>query len=379
MRGVTMEMIRFLRSASLLMLLSMLLSGAALAQEEQPEPDECFESREGYTTIMREDIRPGWPNVNCSKRTGGVLWWGDPFFDTGAMGPLSVEADYSHEEAVVRPRVWLSLTVDQEMAQEVTDETDRKILSLAAAKVPVGIDSYAGLTEKIAGETGLSAAKVGARLKALEEEGIVMREYESKLNYYMPCTMCHNGTDVPVPPDTNSRKPTDAFPHVDVPGLENILEDPMSIKHGRGAIWCLDCHDRTNRDVLRDHRGNAISFNQPMKLCGKCHGQIYRDWREGIHGKRIGMWTKGGKKRWWTCTECHNPHDIQQGARNSGFAQLQPEPAPELPKGMKNADGMKYFTACLILPLSYVMMYSSITIGISDPADFANTPNAHAA
>ena len=90
--------------------------------------------------------------------------------------------------------------------------------------------------------------------------------------------------------------------------------------------------------ALIDHYGQEISFNQPQKLCGKCHGQVYRSWRNGIHGKRIGMWGRGGKKRWWVCTECHNPHDVQQGERRSGFAQLSPELAPELPKGMPNAD-----------------------------------------
>ena len=58
----------------------------------------------------------------------------------------------------------------------------------------------------------------------------------------------------------------------------------------------------------------------------------------GLHGKRIGEWASDGKKRWYVCTECHNPHDVQQGERNSGFAQIQPEPAPKLPKGLENAD-----------------------------------------
>ena len=48
-------------------------------------------------------------------------------------------------------------------------------------------------------------------------------------------------------------------------------------------------------------------------LCGKCHGDKLRDWRDGIHGKRIGDFTSTGKKRWFTCTECHNPHNVQHG------------------------------------------------------------------
>ena len=48
-----------------------------------------------------------------------------------------------------------------------------------------------------------------------------------------------------------------------------------------------------------------------------------------------------GKKRWFTCVECHNPHNVQQGDRNKGFAQLQPESPPQLPKGFKDASHEK--------------------------------------
>ncbi len=334
---------RFYSLALCISAFNLVAAGAAISEAEEGEAPLCFESREGYTVVNVEEITSPYykasePNVKCSDRTGGVLWWSDPFYGTGPMGEMPVEADYTHEEAVVRPRVAVSFTVDEEMAAEVTDETDSKVLAMVAGKHPVTTEPYAGRAEVIARETGISVKEANSRLKALEDNGVFMKEYLSNLTYYMPCSMCHNGEDVLTPKDETPRKPSDAFPHLDVPGLENIPEDPMSIKHGRGAIWCLDCHDRTNRDVLRDHRGNPISFNQPTKLCGKCHGQILRDWREGIHGKRIGEWTPGGKKRWWVCTECHNPHDVQQGSRNSGFAQLDPEPAPELPKGMKNAD-----------------------------------------
>lgn len=224
--------------------------------------NECFESRDGKTQVTQKEVVPGTLNVRCSPTTGGVLWWGDPFDGTIPMGdmPASVDADYLHEEAVVKPR---------------EPEIDRnKLLTV--------------------------------------------------------CTVaCHNGEYVPVP---QSKEPRPLAMHQD------IIPDSMKLAHGKGAIWCLDCHSKTNRTKLIDHFDNEISFNQPQKLCGKCHGQVLRRWREGIHGKRIGMWDKGGKKRWWVCTECHNPHDVEQGNRHSGFAQLYPEPAPMLPKGMPNAD-----------------------------------------
>ncbi len=214
---------------------------------------DCFESREGYTKVKKSKAKGkhGWPNIICSDKTGGVLWWGDPFDGTQAMGEMPIEADYSHEEAVVKPRI-------------------------------------------------------------------------PQLNYYMPCTVCHNGKTVPVP---KSKRPRELFMHQD------IVPDALNMKHGKGAFWCLDCHSAKNRDKLINHYGDEISVNQPQKLCGKCHGQIYRDWRDGIHGKRIGSWETGGKRRWWVCTECHNPHDMEPP-----FKSLRPEMAPELPKGLTNRD-----------------------------------------
>ncbi|MBI2399826.1 MAG: hypothetical protein HYV23_02000, partial [Deltaproteobacteria bacterium] len=178
-------------------------------------PTDCFESREGYSNVAPAEIKPGLPNVKCSNKTGGVLWWGDPFDGTEPMGDMPVEADYSHEEAVVKPR------------------------------------------------TG-------------------------QLKYYAPCTVCHNGAMVPYP---KNKAPRALAMHQD------IVPDALDLQHGRKAIWCLDCHNPRNRDTFIDHNGGEISLNQPQKLCGKCHGEVYSDWRDGIHGKRIGNWTKGGKKR----------------------------------------------------------------------------------
>ena len=160
-------------------------------------------------------------------------------------------------------------------------------------------------------------------------EEAVVKPREPKLMYFnmdpnKNCVMCHDGKAVPFPKD---KKPRLIAMHQD------IVEDSTKLMHGRSAFWCLDCHSATNRNKLIDHSGNEISFNQPQKLCGKCHGEVYIDWRLGIHGKRIGSWTAGGKKRWWVCTECHNPHTVQVNR----FNPLKPEPAPALPKGMKNA------------------------------------------
>ena len=138
------------------------------------------------------------------------------------------------------------------------------------------------------------------------------------------CESCHDGKTVPFPRNT---KPMLITMHQD------IVENSLELMHGHGALWCLNCHSATNRNKLVDRQGNEISFNQPQKLCGGCHGENYIDWRKGVHGKRIGSWVTGGKKRWWVCTECHNPHTVQA----SRFNRLKPEPPPALPRGMTSA------------------------------------------
>ena len=240
--------------------LGLLSISAAIFAANVDQEKICFESRKDSSDFAQRELNPGTKNVICSPTTGAVLFWSDPFEGTIPMGDMPIDADYSHEEAVVKPR---------------EPEIDKnKLLTV--------------------------------------------------------CTMaCHDGYYVPYPQDKLARP---------LKIHQDVVPDAMNLKHGKGAIWCLDCHHAANRSKLIDHFGKEISFNQPQKVCGKCHGQIYRYWRDGIHGKRIGMWNKGGKKRWWVCTECHNPHDVEHGDKNSGFAQLIPEPAPKLPKGMLNAD-----------------------------------------
>jgi len=157
----------------------------------------------------------------------------------------------------------------------------------------------------------------------------VVRPREPHLKYFnmfpKHCEGCHDGETVPFPKNNIARK-------LDM--HQDIVKNALDLQHGRGAIWCLDCHSAKHRNKLRDRKGSLISFNQPQKLCGSCHGQVYAKWRQGIHGKRIGSWKVGGKKRWWVCTECHNPHTVQ----TFKFDPIKPEAPPELPRGMKNAN-----------------------------------------
>lgn len=172
------------------------------------------------------------------------------------------------------------------------------------------------------------------QLGNVPEGKAVVKPRSEKLALMPMCgTSCHNGVGPQFNPPT---LPKDKRPKPN-PTMEAMVPDLANLQHGRGRIWCMDCHHTTKRNMLVDHYGDPVSFDQPQLLCGKCHGDKLRDWRDGIHGKRIGEFTSTGKKRWFTCTECHNPHNVQDGERNRGFVQLQPEPSPQLPKGMKDA------------------------------------------
>lgn len=122
-----------------------------------------------------------------------------------------------------------------------------------------------------------------------------------------PCSNCHAGMEV------NKKK-------------RELKDEHTSIKlhHAEQERWCLDCHNADNRDKLKLADGETINFTESYRLCGQCHGNIYRDWKAGIHGKRIGYF-KGGKRIYFLCVNCHNPHDPK-------FKPIKPEPPPIRPE-----------------------------------------------
>lgn len=122
-----------------------------------------------------------------------------------------------------------------------------------------------------------------------------------------PCTECHTEADLPTNP--TRRALVDAH-------------DDIVLKHDQEHRWCLDCHDAKNRDQLHLSSGEAVPFEESDRLCGQCHGEKYRDWRVGVHGRRVGRWN--GAKEYLLCVHCHNPHEPR-------FKALEPKPAPLRP------------------------------------------------
>ncbi len=119
-----------------------------------------------------------------------------------------------------------------------------------------------------------------------------------------PCNDCHGGM-VPNP----ARRELIDF-HDDISAIYN---------HDKENRWCLDCHDLNNRDSLKLASGKLLDFKESYKLCGQCHGDKYRDWKVGVHGKRTGEWN--GNKEYLLCVNCHNPHSPK-------FQEMTPEPPP---------------------------------------------------
>jgi hypothetical protein len=131
--------------------------------------------------------------------------------------------------------------------------------------------------------------------------------------------------DVPPPPFSDGIFPC-SFCHADLKTnrTRRVIEDHSDIvlKHDEEHRWCLDCHDADNRDFLHLASGERVPFEESYRICGQCHGEKYRDWRAGVHGRRTGQWN--GQKGYLLCVNCHSPHQPI-------FKSLAPQPAPRRP------------------------------------------------
>ncbi len=124
-----------------------------------------------------------------------------------------------------------------------------------------------------------------------------------------PCVECHDPDFLE--PDAKRRDLGE--PH-----------DGMFFNHAGERIWCLDCHDTEDGDLLRLSDGTTIDLIEAPRLCGQCHGMHYRDWQAGVHGLRTGHWD--GAKEFLPCSSCHNAHDPLFG----GLEPLAPPTPPEV-------------------------------------------------
>jgi hypothetical protein len=140
------------------------------------------------------------------------------------------------------------------------------------------------------------------------------------VDFIFPCSECHADLET----NTERRELVD-------------MHDDIVLDHGPAERWCLDCHNTDDRDRLRLVNGTLIGFDESYKLCGQCHGTIFRDWRAGIHGRRRGYWD--GAKEYLLCAHCHNPHAPK-------FQPMEPLPPPVRPQFLaRSADPEEAETA----------------------------------
>jgi hypothetical protein len=161
------------------------------------------------------------------------------------------------------------------------------------------------LTAGTRAQVAASSQKAGANAAATPGERIEVPPPPFTEGIF-PCSGCHNKD---MPPNRTRRELT-------------AMHDDIVLRHDEEHRWCLDCHDAENRDQLHLASGAPVPFSESYPLCGQCHGEKYRDWRAGVHGRRVGEWN--GHKRYLLCAHCHNPHQPR-------FHSLAPKPAPIRP------------------------------------------------
>lgn len=108
------------------------------------------------------------------------------------------------------------------------------------------------------------------------------------------------------------------------------LDEHDYIKLSHGDLWCLDCHQSDQRDLLHLSDTSPVGMDESWRLCTRCHAKKIPDWRAGVHGKRTGSWR--GPKEYRTCVACHDPHSPL-------FKPLTPKPPPVRAKPLKATEG----------------------------------------
>ena len=122
-----------------------------------------------------------------------------------------------------------------------------------------------------------------------------------------PCSDCHDPDMLPSNPVRRELR---------------VAHQDIELRHDEQHRWCLDCHDAEDRDQLHLASGELVPFEESYRLCGQCHGDKYRDWRAGVHGRRTGRWD--GQKTYMLCVHCHDSHQ-------PAFAPIEPLPPPLRP------------------------------------------------
>ncbi len=176
----------------------------------------------------------------------------------------------------------------------------------------IGCHTTRGLSTSLASGEILSLAIDNGRLKA-------------SVHKTLPCTSCHAGIQKYPHPKieasdrrdyqlANNRQCQNC--HVEQFKLERDGNHARALAAGnRNAAVCIDCHG--SHDVAKpDQPRGGISTS-----CGRCHGGIYRQYMESVHGKAF---LANGNPDVPVCTDCHGGHH-QEDPKTQAFRLKSPK------------------------------------------------------
>ena len=83
----------------------------------------------------------------------------------------------------------------------------------------------------------------------------------------------------------------------------------IKLDHGSNDR-CYNCHLIQDRNKFTANDGSGIMAENVERLCARCHGLIYNDWKAGTHGVWRGKWMAPAafEAENFKCTHCHDPH-----------------------------------------------------------------------
>ena len=135
-----------------------------------------------------------------------------------------------------------------------------------------------------------------------------VRLTERKLpDRYDECNLCH------------LKKKLEFIPSKHKPNREH---NDYPLRHSKSEMSCNSCHDINNFNFLKSSKELSASFENSSPVCQRCHSEVFRDWRQGIHGKRSGEWM--GKKIQNQCIDCHDPHSVKYKSVKARSAPVRP-------------------------------------------------------
>lgn len=129
-------------------------------------------------------------------------------------------------------------------------------------------------------------------LKSMNNDTLATKRAEEKL-----CLSCHLDA-----PDVRSQfTSTKAF----ISAYDKSVHGKAILKGNAQAAGCVDCHGAHDINKGTEATSPVAKKNIP-ETCGKCHGDIMKEYQESIHGTAVAM----GNTDAPVCTDCHGEHNI---------------------------------------------------------------------